>query len=381
MIYSSLQDHAPMVFDETRNRAYRDAMLAVITPESVVLDLGAGVGVLGLLAAKAGARKVYCVEPSQVITHVQALAAANGVAGRMEALRGRIEVVDVPEQVDVLVSVFTGNLLFTEGLLPSLYYARDRYLKTGGAMIPDRARLLLAGVEAGAQFQKMIGRYREPTLGLDLSPLATPVSNIPFMTERGPEAPRPITRTVTACALDFTRATDDTLRWQGELEVMRDGELHGLLGWIELRLGDTWLSTAPDAPEVHWRPMLLPLSSPIKVAQGQVLRASFRHIDDTQVYWSVAVDGSQPLHHSTVLGNTDLPVELLLSSPACDNPPVDAALLLERVLAGMREGKSNQIITTELLAAMPDHFRNDREARKRIGAIAARYRSHPSRPR
>src|SRR3990167_6681712 len=72
MSYSSLHRHASMVFDEVRNRAYLEAMRRVITPASIVLDVGAGVGVLGLLAAKLGARKVYCVEPSPVVDHIPA---------------------------------------------------------------------------------------------------------------------------------------------------------------------------------------------------------------------------------------------------------------------------------------------------------------------
>lgn len=381
MTYSNLQDHASMVFDATRNRAYRAALAAVITPDSVVLDLGAGVGVLGLLAAKAGARKVYCVEPSQVVTHIPALAQANGVADRVVALRGRIEDVELPEQVDVLVSVFTGNLLFTEGLLPSLYNARDRYLKPGGAMIPDRARLQFAGADAGRQFKHAIGRYHRPTLGLDFSALAAPVSNIPFTTERGRAAPQALTRMVTAVELDLARTHADHVRWQAELEVIRDGELHGLLGWIEIRLGNAWLSTAPDAPKVHWRPMLLPLATPVSVARGQRLQASFRYIDDAQLVWSIAVDGGQTLHHASMLGNADLPIDLMLSRPDCNNPPDVDALLTERVLTAMREGKSNRAITTELLSAMPHQFRDEREASKRVGALAARYRSHPARKR
>ena len=189
MNYSDLLRHHTMVFDEIRNRAYLAAMRAVITPESVVLDLGAGVGVLGLLAAKCGARRVYCVEPSHVASHIDVLARANNVADRVVTIRGRIEDVVLPEQVDVLLSVFTGNLLFTEDLLPSLYFARDRYLKPNGAMIPDRARLLIAGAEAHERHAETAGRYRHASLGIDYSAIAASVANAMFLMERGDFAP------------------------------------------------------------------------------------------------------------------------------------------------------------------------------------------------
>ena len=97
MSYGQLASHASMVFDEVRNRAYLEAMQALIGPETVVLDLGAGIGVLGLLAAKAGARHVYCVEPSPVARHIRPLAEATGVGDRVTAIQSRIEDAVLPE--------------------------------------------------------------------------------------------------------------------------------------------------------------------------------------------------------------------------------------------------------------------------------------------
>src|SRR5437868_14319233 len=65
--YSSIYTHRAMVFDDVRNRLYANALRNAIGPHSVVLDLGAGLGTHGLIAATAGARRVYCVEPQPVI--------------------------------------------------------------------------------------------------------------------------------------------------------------------------------------------------------------------------------------------------------------------------------------------------------------------------
>lgn len=367
-----------MVFDEVRNRAYLEAMRAVITPDTVVLDVGAGIGVLGLLAAKLGARRVYCVEPSQVAGHIQALAHANGVADRVVPLRGRIEDIELPEQVDVLLSVFTGNLLFTENLMPSLYHARDRYLKPGGAMFPDRARLVFAGVEATEQYAKTAGRYRNTSLGIDYSVIADAVANGWFLMDRGATAPVLVTERVTAIDLDLHSTRENRVKWQASAEVTRDGLIHGLLGWIELRLGESWLSAAPDAADIHWHPALLPLASPLQVQLGQTVDFAFQHADDVHQVWSVGLDGIMR-RHSTVLGHPDAAIDVMLSSSACKQPLGAEGLLVERALAAMREGKSNQAIAEELQKAMPQRFRDEREALKRVGALAARYRTHPLR--
>ena len=79
MSYSDPSGHLSMVFDEHRNQAYLAAMREVITPDMRVMDLGAGLGVLGLLAARLGAREVHMVEPAPVLRAARQLATANGL--------------------------------------------------------------------------------------------------------------------------------------------------------------------------------------------------------------------------------------------------------------------------------------------------------------
>ena len=54
------------------------------------------------------------------------------------------------DQVDILVSEWMGYALLFETMLPSVLEARDKWLRPGGAMLPDRARMFLALGAAGA---------------------------------------------------------------------------------------------------------------------------------------------------------------------------------------------------------------------------------------
>ena len=53
-----LSDYARMVADEVRMATYARALADAVRPGMVVADIGAGTGVLALMAAKLGARRV-----------------------------------------------------------------------------------------------------------------------------------------------------------------------------------------------------------------------------------------------------------------------------------------------------------------------------------
>jgi len=53
--------HTPMLTDVVRNDAFFKALRKVVTPSSIVVDVGAGSGLLSLMSAKLGAKKVFAI--------------------------------------------------------------------------------------------------------------------------------------------------------------------------------------------------------------------------------------------------------------------------------------------------------------------------------
>src|SRR5262249_38747512 len=119
MSYLSLADQGSMALDRVRNTAYHRALRRAGRPDSVVLDVGAGTGIHGLMAARLGARRVYLVEPEDVIAIAAEIAADNGLQDVVRCIQGRIGDIALPEPVDIVVSTMTGNFLLTEDLLPT----------------------------------------------------------------------------------------------------------------------------------------------------------------------------------------------------------------------------------------------------------------------
>ncbi|KAF8387842.1 hypothetical protein HHK36_026503 [Tetracentron sinense] len=79
----------------------------------VVVDVGAGSGILSLFAAQAGAKHVYAVEASDMVDYARRLIAGNPVLGqRITIIKGKVEEVELPEKADILISEPMGTYVF-----------------------------------------------------------------------------------------------------------------------------------------------------------------------------------------------------------------------------------------------------------------------------
>jgi len=357
MSYSSICTHRAMVFDGVRNRLYANALRSAIGPASVVLDLGAGLGTHGLIAAATGARRVYCVEPQPVIRILSEIAAANGVAERIVPIEGRIEDVELPEQVDVIVSALTGNLLFSEDLLPSLLLARDRHLKPGGTLIPDVARLWVCPVSAHALHARYVSGWGEPRNGIDYSAVRRLAANDILWLSRDEVPHERLAAGSIATALDLASSRDADCHARVDIAVEHAGLCHGLLGWISMRLGDRWLSTDPALAEVHWSSAFLPIDPPLEVAMGDTLSVAIERPVQGDWTWTLTA-GCERRRHSSFLAGIDGFDRLRRMAPA-HVPGLNArGEQTLRALELMQDGRSNIEVARSLSTWQPTAFPN-----------------------
>ena len=124
------------LYDEDRVGYFRAAIEATVKPGDVVVDAGSGSGLLGMLAAKAGARLVYCVEINQqYVNIIEEHARRNGLSDQIVAICDDATTIDLPEDVDVIISEVISAGFFDEPQLQILSNLR-RFLRPTGAVIP-----------------------------------------------------------------------------------------------------------------------------------------------------------------------------------------------------------------------------------------------------
>lgn len=296
MAYSIPHHHSSMVFDKIRNATYYQALKNIITPDSIVLDLGAGLGVHGMMAAQLGAKKVYMVEPEKIIDLTKKMVEKNGYSDRVECIQGKIEEVELPEQVDIIVSVFTGNFLLMEDLLPSLFYARDKYLKTGGYLIPDQAKMFAYPIHSSHYSEQIIQPWTKPHFDLDFNASIQTITNDLYLKWVKEDHYEALSEKTCLLDLDFYHAQQAACAATETIDIIKDGTIDFLLGWFDIKLGNAWLSTSAETQKTHWRQALMPIYPPLASENGMKVSLKLNRPQRGEWSWQVANDREKRQH-------------------------------------------------------------------------------------
>jgi len=279
---STLAYHQVMLADARRNRAFARALARRVRPGANVLDLGSGSGVWAVLAARLGARRVVAVEREAVLVPViEALAREAGVADRVEVVRADARHVRLRREFDVVVGELVGNEAFEEGLLPVFERARERFLRRGGALVPEAVALVAAPVRV------------PPRLGL--TPPLLPATSVASLTAHVPSNLHPSELHALAPGRELLRIDLRRARSGDALPVARarfrvkDAKaVGGIAVWVRMRLGPgIELETRAGT---HWLPTLLPLE-PLPRGPG-VLEVEVDW-NAARRRWSVAFEGAR----------------------------------------------------------------------------------------
>jgi protein arginine N-methyltransferase 1 len=261
-------DFHAMLSDTVRMTAFERAIRQKVKPGDVVVDLGAGTGILGFLAIRAGADKVFCIEKSDAIELSRAVAAKNGMTDRIVFLEANSKEVSLPVKADVIVSETLGSFGVDENTLEFTADARERFLKPGGILIPQAISLHLAPVESTPIHDK-IEFWRE-IHGIDFTP-ARELFGRKLMVE-SIQPHDLLTEPGQFDRIDLYTETGEPRERKLLFKFKRKGAVHGIGGWFDLELTeDIHLSTAPGAPATHWKQAFFPILDRIRVIEGDLM--------------------------------------------------------------------------------------------------------------
>eukprot|EP00742_Colponemidia_sp_Colp-10_P003798 GILJ01004045.1.p1 GENE.GILJ01004045.1~~GILJ01004045.1.p1 ORF type:complete len:366 (-),score=49.93 GILJ01004045.1:110-1207(-) len=302
--YGDLSIHQDMISDTARTETYRKAIMQETATYSlkdkVVLDVGCGTGILSIFAARAGARKVYAVEASNMAEIATQIVARNGLSNVIEVIKGEAEKIELPEKVDVIVSEWMGYFLLFESMFNSVLVARDKWLKPGGSMLPSKATIFVAALDWSDFYADAVKFWHSKPYDIDFSLLSHTSLKNALKGAQVDYVPAPEnqlsfgTPVFTMNCNTVTQAELNRVDVTFQLSCIMSGKFCGLAGWF-----DCWfdfasdmeaaanvmmdagrdktsnsikLTTNPDAIDTHWKQTLFLFDEPTDVLQDDQVR-------------------------------------------------------------------------------------------------------------
>lgn len=267
-MFADFFQHDRMLADRARIESYWQALEKHLGPGDVVIDIGAGTGVLSFFAAKQGAQ-VHAVEHGPVIEAAQAIASDNGIEN-VEFHRANSRALELPVKVDAIIHEQIGDALFDERAVENIADARDRLLKPGGKIYPALLDLYIEPVQLrddlrapfaaeqhlhGIDF-RAIGEFAE------LSHAYLYKSLRPFPLGQFLSQPEP----VVSVDLHTATAADLPTQISYRRPATASGILDGFCVYFEARFDEEiGFGSSPELPTTNWaNPLLRVRSRPVE---------------------------------------------------------------------------------------------------------------------
>jgi protein arginine N-methyltransferase 1 len=271
-----IHQYGELILDKGRMDAFVGALRAVVRTDSVVIDMGTGAGTFALLACQFGARKVYAIEPSDIIQLGQRAAVANGWADRIEFIQGMSTSTVLPEKAHILIADLHGVFPVQQESLYSIIDARKRLLVEGATLIPGREIVwagLLHAPEAYAVLVKPWetngnGINQQASREIAVNNLARPR----FRRENLVSEPR-------CCAtLDYRTLSATNINARVEWTLDRSVTVHGIAVWFDCETAEGFSFTnipGSRTPNVYGD-AFFPWLRPVELAPGDRVAVDIR---------------------------------------------------------------------------------------------------------
>jgi type I protein arginine methyltransferase len=259
-------------------QAYRAAIHQRVKPGHVVLDLGAGSGILSFHACQAGASRVYAVEHSDIANLIPQMAADNGLDNRIVVRKGWSLDLDLPERVDVVIASMLDSFGININMLETVQDACKRLLKPGGTLIPATVRLSYCPVEIPEWYQANIDCWNAPRLGFRMGAARAVATNQPGAIKIRKEAL--LSTPLSFDEINLSQIQSTSISAEGSVVISRPGVFHGLAGWFEtvmaegIRCGNSPL----DEARLPWANMIFPVERAVNVSEGDRIEAGIRAV-------------------------------------------------------------------------------------------------------
>ncbi|CAG8596871.1 11126_t:CDS:2, partial [Ambispora gerdemannii] len=270
--YAHFGIHEEMLKDDVRTLSYRNSIYQNrhLFKDKIVLDVGCGTGILSMFAAKAGAEHVYGIDMSNIIDQARQIVKDNRLDDsryfvyQITLIKGKMEEVELPvQQVDIIISEWMGYFLLYESMLDTVLVARDKYLKPGGLIFPDKATIYLSAIEDGEYKDEKIG-FWDNVYGFDFSSIKSVALREPLVDTVDYKAVVTAPYAVKEIDIHTVQKSDLIFTAPFKLTATRDDYIHAFIAWFDIAF-----TACPHAKYTHWKQTVFYTNDPITIKNGE----------------------------------------------------------------------------------------------------------------
>jgi protein arginine N-methyltransferase 1 len=277
--FATLYFHETMLADKERVEIYREGIRRGVKNGDVVVDIGAGTGILSFFAARS-AERVYAVEHADVIDIAKRIGVDNKIEN-VEFIKSNSRDLELPFRADVIIhEQIGGENPLSENMIANLLDARRRLLKPGGRIIPNRFDIFIEPIQLKEEHVvEFLWEMNIASIDFrSTAPIIRPMSGSKItshdrriisvaMVEQCLCDPKPI------MSFDLETMEEDDVpnRVRYDNIAARDGRIDGLCIYFKAIFDDDLaIETAPTGPVTSWA-MLMYRMEQTPVAQGEAI--------------------------------------------------------------------------------------------------------------
>lgn len=234
-----------------------------------------------MFAAKAGAKRVFAMEFSNMAVQSRQIIKDNGLDDIITVIQAKVEdVKELPEgieKVDIIISEWMGYFLLYESMLDTVLIARDKWLRPGGIILPNAARMYVTAIEDEEYKDEKI-HFWDNVYGFNMSCIKTMAIAEPLVDSVNSK--QVVCNSALIKEIDIYTVTKADLTFASDfnLRVMQNDRLHALVAYFDIDFTSLIkrikFSTSPHAKYTHWKQTVFYFSSFLNVREGEELKGT-----------------------------------------------------------------------------------------------------------
>jgi len=171
-----------------------------------------------------------------------------------------------------------GYCLFYESMLETVLVARDRWLKPGGLLFPDKCSLYICAIE-DRQYKDDKIHWWDDVYGFDMSCIKSVAIREPLVD--CVDQKMVVSNQCLLLQVDLNTLKKEDLAFEAPFRLLahHDDYVHAVVTFFTVEFSKchkrTWFSTAPDAPYTHWKQTVFYLNDYATVKKGEEITGVF----------------------------------------------------------------------------------------------------------